>query len=66
MDTGPDAATTAFEKVVYKAGKFLGIKFADAVTKSNNNKIVKQGPVEEIIIPPEKRDETLNKLRKVF
>ena len=56
MDTGLDAVTTAFKKVVYKAGKFLGIKFADAVTKSNNNKIVKQEPVEEIIIPPEKRD----------
>ena len=35
------------------------------VTKSNDNKIDKQ-PVEEIIIPLETRDDTLNDLRKVL
>ena len=39
-------------------------KIADTVTKSNNDKIVKQEPVEDIIIPPEKRDKILNKLRR--
>ena len=31
----------------------------------NNNKIVRQEPVEEIIIPLEKREEMLNELRQV-
>ena len=35
----------------------IGNKSADAVTKSNDDKIVKQKSVEEIIIPPEKREE---------
>ena len=60
MDTGLDSLKTAFKKVVHKACKFLGNKIADEVTKSNDNKIVKpdENPrnVEEIIIPPEKRD----------
>ena len=41
-------------------------KSANAVTKSNNDKIVKQEPAEEIIIPPEKKDKMLNKLRKAL
>ena len=51
---------TASEKVVHKADEFIRNKIADAVTKSS------QEPVEEIIIPPGKRDEILNKLRKVL
>ena len=47
-------------QIVHKAGDFLGNNIADAVTKADNDKIVK--PVEKIIIPPEKREETLNKL----
>ena len=54
------------KKVVHKAGEFIGNKIADAVTKSNDVNIEKQEPVEEIIIPPEKGDEILNKLRKVL
>ena len=50
-----------FEKVVHKAGEFIGNKIADAVTKSNDDNIEKQEPVEEIIIPPEKKEEILNK-----
>ena len=69
LDTGLDAVKAAFEKVVHKAGEFIGNKVADAVTKSNDDKNVKpdKNPrnVEEII-PPEKRDEILNKLRKVL
>ena len=51
LNTGLDAS----KKVVHKAGEFLGNKIADAETKSNDDKIVKQKPVEKIIIPPEKK-----------
>ena len=53
-----------FKKVVHKAGEILGNKIADAVTKSNDNNIEKQESAVEIIIPPEKIHEILNKLRK--
>ena len=55
MDTGLDVAKTASIKVVHKGGEFIGNKTADAVTKSNDDKIEKQEPVEEIIISPENR-----------
>ena len=51
---------------MHKAGEFLGNKIAGAVIKSNGDNIQKQEPVEEIIIPLEKRDEILNKLRKLL
>ena len=73
MNTRLDAVKTTSKKVVKKAGESLGNKIADTVTqtsKSNNDKSVKpdenQRNVEEIIIPLEKRDEILNKLRKVL
>ena len=66
MDTGLGALNTASIKVVHKKIEFPGNKITDTVTKPNNYKIVKQDPVEEIIIPPEKRDEVLNKLRQVL
>ena len=66
LDTGLDAVKTASKKVVHKAGEFIGNKITDVVTKSNNDKSVKQEPVEEIIIPIEKRDEILNKLKTVL
>ena len=56
MDTGLDAS----KKVVHKAREFIGNKIAEAVTKSNDDGIEKQEPVEEIIIPPQKSDEILN------
>ena len=56
----------ASKKGFYKPGKLLGNKIADAVTKSNGNKTVKQQPVEEIIIPREERDEILNELRELL
>ena len=36
------------------------------MTKSNEDNIEKQEPVEEIIIPLGKREDILNKLRKVL
>ena len=66
MNTGLDSLKTASEKVVHEAGEFIRNKTADAVTKSNDNNREKQELVEEIIIPSEKTDEMLNKLRKVL
>ena len=78
LDTGLDAQKTASKKVVHNAAKATGEsirnKTEDAVTKWKVNKIVKQKPVtdenlrniEEIIIPPENREEILNKLRQVI
>ena len=66
LDTALDALKTASRKVVHNTGEFLGNKIADAVTKSNVNKIVKQEPVEEIIIPLEKREEIFTELRQVL
>ena len=47
----------SIKKVVHEVATFLGNKSANAVTKSNGNKIAKQDPVEKIIIPPEERAE---------
>ena len=52
MDTGLDAS----KKVVHKAGEFIGNKIVDTVNKSNDDSFEKQEPVEEINIPPEKRN----------
>ena len=61
---------TGLDSLVYKAGELLGNKIADAVTKSNDDEIVKPDKyprnVKEIIILLEKGDEILNKLRKVL
>ena len=54
------------KNVVHKECKFIGNKIADTITKSNDDNIAKQEPVVEIITPPEKRKEILNKLRKVL
>ena len=40
----------SFQKEVHKAGEFLRNEIEDAVTKSNDDKIVKQEPFEEVII----------------
>ena len=45
LDTGLDSIKTTSKNVVHKTGEFLGNKIAGAVTKSSNNKIVKQEPV---------------------
>ena len=70
LNTGLDASKNVF----HKAGEFLGNKIIDTVlskilatqTKSNDDNNEKQEPVEGIIIPPEKREEILNILRKVL
>ena len=62
LDKGLDAS----KKVVHRADEFIGNKIVDTVTKSNDDSIGKQEPVEEIIIPPENREEILNKVRKVL
>ena len=59
-----DKVLYASKKAVHKAGEYLGNKIADAITMSNDDNIGKQEPVEETIIPPEKREEILNQLRK--
>ena len=46
LDTGLDAVKTASKKVVHNAGEYLGNKITDAVTKSNDDNIEKQEPVE--------------------
>ena len=67
LNTGLDAAKTASKK---SAGEFLENKIAYTVNKPSDDKIMKtdENPmkVEEIIISPEKRDEILNKLRKLL
>ena len=49
LDTGLDDLKTVSKKVVHKAteatGEFIGNKITDAVTKSKDDKIVKQKPV---------------------
>ena len=62
LDKGLDAS----KKVVHKACEFIGNKTADAIIKSGNDKTEKKEPVQEIIIPPEKREEILSKWRKVL
>ena len=62
MDKGLDGS----KKVVHKVGEFIGNKTADAIIKSGNDNIEKQEPLQKLIIPPEKREEILNKLRKVL
>ena len=66
MHTELDSLKTASKKVVHQAGEFLGTKISEAVTKLNDDKTEQQEPVEETVIPLEKRDEILYKLRKVL
>ena len=61
-----DKRLNPFKELVHKTRKFLGHKIADGVTNSNNDNNKKQKTIKEIIIPPEKREEILNKLRKVL
>ena len=66
LDTELDALKTASQKVVHKRVDFVGNIIADAVTKANDDKMVKQEPAEERVIPLEKGDEILNNLRQVL
>ena len=66
LDTGLDCLKTASKK----AGEFLKNKIVDAVTKSHDDEIMKtdENPrnVEQLLIPLEKREEILSKLRKLL
>ena len=68
--TGLDAQKTASKKVVHKAiestGEFKGNKIANKIVKPKPVHDAKLRNVEEIVIPPEKREEVLNKLRQVL
>ena len=55
----------ASKNVVHKETEFIGNKIGDVVSKSKYDNIEKQS-VEKIIIPPVKREEILNKLRRVL
>ena len=52
LDTDLNAVKIASKKAIHKVVKFLGKKITDAVTKPKDDKVEKQEPVEEIIIPP--------------
>ena len=61
-----DTGLYASKEIVHKAGECLGNKIVDPITRSNNDNIEAQEPVEEIIVPLEKREGILYKLRKVL
>ena len=70
LDTEMNTSKKVIDKAAKATGELLGNKIADAVTRSNNDKIVKTKPaidensrnVEETIISPEKREEIFKKL----
>ena len=68
LDKGVDSLKTNSNHIVQKAGKVLGNKIVDDVTKSNDDKIVSphenSGNVEEIIIPPEKKRWNIKHIEK--
>ena len=66
MDTGLAAVKTASKKLVHKVGEFIGNKITDAITKSNDDNIEIQEPVEEIIIPSEEKVEILKKIHRII
>ena len=66
LHAGLGTLKTTSEKVVHKTSEFLGNKIAEALTNLYGNKFMKSKSVEEITIPPEKREETLKELRQVL
>ena len=70
MHTELNLLKTASKKAAHKASDVLVNKTTHVLTKSNDDIILKPGEnprnVEEIIITPEKRDEIINKLRKIL
>ena len=42
MDTGLESFKAAYKKVVHKTGTILGNQIVDAVTKSNDDKVLKK------------------------
>ena len=70
LDTGLGALKTASKKVVHKAAEgtceFTGSEIADKIVKAKPAIDENSKNIEEVIIPPEKREEILNALRQVF
>ena len=68
--TGLDALKTASKKVVHKAaeatGEFIGNKIAGKIGKPKPVIDVDSRNVEEVLIPPEKREEILSELRQAL
>ena len=71
MDAGKDFAKIAGKKVLTKSaeatGDMIGNKIADRITKSSRNKAQKEDDrimkeSEELIIPPEKREQIIRDL----
>ena len=67
---GLDALKIASKKVLHKAievtGELIGNKIADKIAKPKPVSDENLRDAEEIIIPPEKREEVLNKLKKLL
>ena len=72
LSTGKDLAKIAGKKVLTKSaeaiGDLIGNKIADRITKSTRNKAQKEDDrimeeMQEIIIPPEKREEIIRDLK---
>ena len=69
-DTGLQTLKTASKKVVYKAveatGEFIGNKIPDKIVKQKAVIDENSRNIEEIIVPPEKREEILNELGQLL
>ena len=72
MDASKDFAKIAGKKVLHKSaeatGEMIGNKVADRITKSSRNKAQKEddrimGGTQEILIPPEKREQVIRDLK---
>ena len=72
MDAGKDFAKIAGKKVLHKTaestGEMIGNKIADKITKSSRNKAQKEDDrimeeTQELIIPPEKREQIIRDLK---
>ena len=72
MDAGKDFAKIAGKKVLHKSaeatGEMIGNKIADRIARSSRNKAQKEDDrimegTQELIIPPEKREQIIRDLK---
>ena len=72
MDAGKDFAKVVGKKVLHKSaearGEIIGNKIADRITRSSRNKAQKEDDrvmeeTQELIIPPEKREQIIRDLK---
>ena len=72
IDAGKDFAKIAGKKVLHNiaeaTGEMIGNKVADRITRSSRNKAQKEddrimGETQEILIPPEKREQIIRDLK---